>query len=60
MKAIAYDCPPLAYNLHKFGPGRCSRKGGTRVCGICIRDEYAPALGFQRRPPVEAIREEIA
>jgi len=29
--------------------GQCSRQGGARVCGECIADQDAPALGFSRR-----------
>jgi hypothetical protein len=28
--------------------GECSRKGGERVCGDCVHDLEAPALGFRR------------
>jgi hypothetical protein len=38
----------LAYDLQNW-PGRvCSRKGGASVCGECIRDIDAPAMGFRR------------
>jgi hypothetical protein len=29
--------------------GECSRLNGERICGECIRDMDAPALGFRRR-----------
>jgi hypothetical protein len=31
--------------------GVCSRKGGDRVCGECIGDIDAPAIGFRRSRP---------
>jgi len=38
----------------------CSRQGGDRVCGECIRDVDGPVLGFRRverdeRPDVGAV-----
>lgn len=45
---IPYICKPLAYDLHLW-PGRvCSRQGGNAICGECIGDIDAPALGFRR------------
>lgn len=46
--AITYECGPLAYGLHKFGPGKCSRRGGGRVCGACLMDVYGAIMGFRR------------
>jgi hypothetical protein len=28
--------------------GVCSRQGGDRVCGSCVGDIDAPAMGFRR------------
>lgn len=38
----------LAYNLHEQFGRVCSREGGGAVCGECIRDRDAPAMGFRR------------
>ena len=38
----------LAYGLETQFGRVCSRMGGDAVCGECIRDPDAPALGFRR------------
>ena len=48
----------LAYDLHLQFGRVCSRLGGDAVCGECIRDADAPALGFRRRP-VDRGRDEL-
>lgn len=47
--SIPYHCCPLAYGLHQWPGRKCSRQGGDHVCGACISDVNAPALGFRRR-----------
>lgn len=52
----------LAYDLHRQFGRVCSRAGGSAVCGACIGDPDAPALGFRRQsrdPDAPFVRREL-
>ena len=48
----------LAYDLENQFGRVCSRKGGDSVCGECIADIDAPAMGFRRARPELREREQ--
>jgi predicted DNA-binding protein YlxM (UPF0122 family) len=50
---IKQECK-LTYNIHNQFGRVCSRAGGNAVCGVCIKDINAPAMGFARRPGVQS------
>lgn len=49
----------LAYGLHEQFGRVCSRKGGSAVCGECIADPDAPAMGFRRTRQTGAAERDV-
>lgn len=56
---IAVECR-LAYDLHLCTGLVCSRQGGDAVCGACIGDSDAPAMGFRRKDAVDMRRNGVS